>query len=121
MDSFKDTVTWFLFFWYITIPLSVWIIYTVIVELLDLVLNNGKINEMLKHSDNLDIRPLMKDHEIQKRKQLKLNSSNLKEVKRQVEFSKLKTTQNRWKYSSFNLDNEKIITAKNLSDMFKID
>ena len=76
---------------------------------------------MLKHSDKLDIDPMKTEFEHQKIRQSNLSSANLEEVKRQVEFSKLQSTRDRWRYSSSSLDKEKIATAKNLSDIFRID
>ena len=76
---------------------------------------------MLKNSDNLDIDPMKTEFEHQKVRQSNLSPANLEEVKRQVEFSKLQSTRDRWGYSSTSLDKEKIATAKNLSDIFRID
>jgi len=121
MDFLEDIAPWFFGFWFITIPLSIWVIYAVVTELLDLVFNTGRINEMLKHSDNLDIDPMKTEFEHQKVRQSNLSPANLEEVKRQVEFSKLQSTRDRWGYSSTSLDKEKIVTAKNLSDIFRID
>lgn len=121
MDFLEDIAPWFFGLWFITIPLSIWIIYTVVTELLDLIFNTGRINEMLKHSDKLDIDPMKTEFEHQKIRQSNLSSANLEEVKRQVEFSKLQSTRDRWRYSSSSLDKEKIATAKNLSDIFRID
>jgi hypothetical protein len=121
MDFLEDIAPWFFGLWFITIPLFIGIIYTVVTELLDLIFNTGRINEMLKHSDNLDIDSMKAEFEHQKVRQSNLSSANLEEVKRQVEFSKLQSTRGRWRYPSPSLDKEKIVTAKNLSDIFRID
>ena len=76
---------------------------------------------MLKHSDNLDIDRMKVEFEHQKARQSNLDSANLEEVKRQVEFLKLQSTRDRWVSTSTSLDKEKIVTAKNLSDIFRID
>lgn len=121
MDFLKDIAPWFFGLWFVTIPLSIWIIYIVVTELLDLIFNTGRINEMLKHSDNLDIDPMKVEFEHQKVRQSNLSSANLEQVKRQVEFLKLQSTRDRWVSTSTSLDKEKIVTAKNLSDIFRID
>jgi hypothetical protein len=121
MDLLKDIAPWFIGFWFITIPFSIWIIYFVITEILDLIFNTEQINEMLKHSDNLDIDTMKAEYEHQKARQSNLSVHNLKEVKRQVEFSKLQSIRDRWRYYSTSLDKEKIVTAKILSDIFRID
>jgi hypothetical protein len=120
MEFLKDIVPWFLAAWFITIPLTLWIIYTVVTELLDLIFNTGRINEQLKGSDNFDIEPLKKEFEQQKLRQFNLSFSNLQEVKRQVDFTKLHSKRDGWVNSLSSQDKEKIAKAKMLSDIFSI-
>lgn len=128
MDFFEDVITWLVRFWYATLPLSLFIIYIIIcsiyiiiTELLDLIFNTRRINKMLKYSDNLNITSLEREFEFHKASQLSLDSSNLKEIKRQVEYFRLQTkrAERGWGYQSNSFDNKKIISAKILSDIFR--
>ena len=119
MDFFEDIAPWFWGLWFITIPLSIYIVYTIITELLDLIFNTGKINELLKHSDNLNFEPWEEQYKYDKTKQSKLSSSNLKELERQMNYSRLQTKKSNWRYYRKSQERDKIITAKNLSDIFR--
>lgn len=121
MYSLEDLAVLYFNLGIITIPLTIWIVYTTVTELLDLIFNNGRINEMLKHSDNLKIDPMEKEFEIQKEKRSSLNISNLNDVKRQMEFSKLQLDKDKMRYSLKLQERENIVKAKALSDIFKID
>jgi len=57
------------------------ILYLMITECLDLVFNSSKINNLLKHSDNIDLKPLEKELLLAKELQKNLCSSYLYELK----------------------------------------
>jgi len=108
-------------FWFIILPLTIYllfILYTIITELLDLIFNGDKINRLLIHSDILNPDSFLKDLENQKRRQSSLDKSNLQEMERQINYARLKNNKNNW---TFRYDEkEKIITAKEMSDIFRV-
>ena len=121
MDDFKLISDWIFMFWFITIPLSIWIIYTVITELLDLIFNTGTINKMLKQSDNLNVEAIENQYKLDMVRQSKLNYSNLREVKRQTDYVKIQAKRNDIGGYSNHSDKLNVIAAKNLSDFFRVD
>jgi hypothetical protein len=121
MEILKDIAHILIVFWIITIPISLWLIYILVTELLDFIFSQKKIDEMLKHSDNLDVNILILEYEKQKIIQESLNSPNLIDAMRQVEFMKMQSTRHLWKKSTNPPNIQKIVTAKNLSDIFRIE
>lgn len=112
----KYILPWFFGLWFITIPFSFLIVYTVITEILDLIFNSRKINQILKHSDLLDSTPLEEQYNIEKKRQSKLNETHLMELERQINYSRQKD-----KHIWINNDKkQKTIAAKEISDAFKI-
>jgi len=60
-----------------------WYLYNVIFlflipEFLDLILNSWKINQLLKHSDSIDLKSIETEFQIARERQSNLNQSNLK-------------------------------------------
>ena len=102
-----DIISWYFFLWFITIPVSIYILYHLITELLDLVLNTQKIYQLLKYSDHLEIDQLDIKYQELKTTQAKLNSSNLMEMKRQIDYARYKK------------HDKNIRLSKELADSFK--
>ncbi len=119
MSTLEHILLWYLGLWFITLPLTILFIVHVVPEMLDIIFNTGRINKMLKYSDNLDIESMKTEYNFQRNRRLILNSSNLEEVKRQVEFSKL-SSKGEGPRNSIDEEN-KIKTAKYLSDIFRTD
>lgn len=118
--TIKDILDWFFGLWIITIPLTIYIAYIVVPELLDLIFNTGKINLHLKHSDLLNSAPLEKQYEIAKERQTKFDKSNLMELDRQIKYIRQIKNKNSWKGRTSYAENERITAAKEISDVFKI-
>ena len=120
--DWNNILLWYVALWFITVPLSILLLYFLITELLDLIFNTGKINNLLRHSDSININPLEKHYEIEKGRQSSLTKSILMELDRQMGYIRLteKESQNRW-YTRLNDEvKEKITAAKRVSDIFKI-
>lgn len=108
--------------WFITFPLSIVFTYFFVIELLDIIFNSSKINNLLKHSDTLNTAQLAAQHDIEKEKQFKLTKSILMELERQINYKRLteKDIKNIKEYRiSYELK-DKITAAKRVSDIFKI-
>lgn len=118
--NIKDILPWFFGLWFITIPLTIYITYTVVTELLDLTFNTGKINQLLKHSDFLNFEPLEKQYSNDKERQSKLDQSNLLELERQIKHIRQVKNKSNWSNRTSYEEKEKIIAAKEISDVFKI-
>ncbi|MEI2823883.1 MAG: hypothetical protein V9F02_10715 [Chitinophagaceae bacterium] len=120
--EWKTILTWYFGLWFITVPLSIFLIYLITTELLDLIFNTGKINQLLKHSDTLNITPLLLQHEGEKEKQSSLSKSILMELDRQISYTRLTEEERKRSWSNRINDEvkEKVISAKRVSDIFKI-
>lgn len=120
--DWKNILVWYFALWFVTIPLSILFIYFFITELLDLIFNTGKINQLLKQSDSLNINPLEQQYEIERCKKTSLTKSILMELERQISYIRL--TEKESKISWSNRVNEelkeKVTAAKRVSDIFKI-
>lgn len=68
----------FLDFWFITVPIFIYLIYVFITELLDLVINTRKVKKLLKQFDSLNIESLETEYLDQKAKKDHLNFIKLK-------------------------------------------
>jgi hypothetical protein len=120
--DWKNILMWYFALWFITVPLSIFLIYFIITELLDLIFNSGKINQLLKHSDALNTALLEKQFEIEKSKQSSLSKSILLELERQINYLRLteNESKNNWSNRVSHEVKEKITAAKRVSDIFKI-
>lgn len=120
--DWKNILVWYLALWFVTVPLSILFTYFLITELLDLIFNTGKINQLLKHSDSLIINPLEQQYEIEKSRQSSLAKSILMELNRQISYIRLteKESKSGWSNRVSNEVKEKITAAKRVSDIFKI-
>ena len=119
-NDMRDLLPWFFGLWFITIPLTIFITYTVVTELLDLIFNTGKINQLLKHSDFLNSDPLEKQYSTDRGRQAKLNQSNLMELNRQLKHIRQVKNKNSWTHRTSYEETEKVTAAKGISDVFKI-
>lgn len=117
----KNIIDWILEHWFISYLLAV-LIYNILTELIDIIFNARKIDSLLKHSDHLEIEALEKKHETSKLRQSKLNHSNLMELDRQIKY--IRQTKNDtnlgWNSVIQNVNKRKIIAAKEISEIFKI-
>lgn len=120
--DWKNILTWYLALWFITVPLSAFLIYFIITEFLDLIFNTGKINQLLKHSDSLNINPFEQQYKVEKNKQSSLSKSILMELERQISYIRLTEKENKSSWSNRVSDEvkEKVTAAKRVSDIFKI-
>lgn len=123
--DWKTILDFCLALWFITIPILIWsyaLAYFIITELLDLIFNSGKINQLLKHSDSLNTTPLETQYELEKVNQSKLTKSILMELGRQIDYKRLneKESKSNWSNRVSSEVKEKIISAKRVSDIFKI-
>lgn len=122
MKEIWEIIERYLDLWFITIPLTYYIVFEIGPELLDLILNTTKINRLLHHSDNLDTKTLEKAHYANLEQQKKVNASHKKELEFQMAFKKLnKKNQVGWGKSSKGAYQNESITAKRLLDIFKIE
>lgn len=129
--------------WFITFPLTIFVLYKLITEMLDLILNTGKINRILKHSDSLRPELLEGQYREEKNRQNAFDQSCLKELERQINYIRLEESNSgaifknkvtkekafdpkmaRWnrylKGAFVTHEEEKIIAAKEVSDIFKV-
>lgn len=111
---------WFFSLWVITFPITIFIVYTLVTEFLDLIFNTRKINNLLKHSDLFNSELFEKQYQIDKEKQSKLNQSNLMELDRQISHIRLKKYNGIWSKTLNRTEKEKILAAKEITDIFKI-
>ena len=120
--DWKNILVWYLALWFVTVPLSILFTYFLITELLDLIFNTVKINQLLKHSDSLIINPLEQQYEIEKSRQSSLTKSMLMELNRQISYIRLteKESKSSWSNRVSNDVKEKVTAAKRVSDIFKI-
>jgi hypothetical protein len=118
--NFKEFVVSYGVLIFIASPFLIFLIYFIITELLDLLLNSGKINKLLMHSDKLNIDHFETQHENCKIIQSNLNFSNLQELERQMNYQRLKEKTLNWRNKNVISKKEEIIIAKELSDIFKI-
>jgi hypothetical protein len=116
----RDILSWFFGLWFVTIPLTIFIIYITVTELLDLVFNTTKINQLLKHSDTLKSDSLERQYEMGKKRQAKVDQSLLIELDRQIKYTIEIKHKNSWTYKKANEESERIVSAKEISDVFKI-
>lgn len=114
----NELLNLYLKFWIFTIPLTIYILKTLIPELLDLILNTQKIDSLLYHSDNLCKENFENQHIENKKIQANLNPSNLKELERQMNYFRL--TERERNYTNNYGKIEKIKIEKKLSDIFKL-
>lgn len=114
----EKAIDLYLEFWIFTIPFSIYLLYKLIPELLDLVLNTNKISKLLEKSDNLNLEKLKQNHEVNSKKQNSLNESNLLELKRQVDYLNLTENQKNYRYEYGEIG--QIKKAKRLADIFKV-
>lgn len=116
----QEILTWVFRLWFIIFPLIIFIVYTIVTELLDLFLNTFKINKLLKNSDSLKPSQYIEQYTLDKNRQLNLNSSHLLELDRRIKYIRhFRIKVNR----SIQIDyeeRERISSAKNISDVFKI-
>ena len=105
--------------WFITFPLTFYclvVLYTIITELLDLIFNSSRIDNLLMQSEQIDISNLENEHQGNKQMQSNLNESDINELNRQMDYLKLKDKSTQIKYS----EKERIMDAKSLSDIFRL-
>jgi hypothetical protein len=116
--DWSTILIWYFILYAVTIPVT----YILITELLDLIFNSGKINQLLKHSDSIDISALEKQYTIEKYKQLQLSESDLKELERQMNYVRMTDgiNANKWSDKVTPEEKERLIAAKKVSDIFKI-
>lgn len=95
-------------FWIFSIPISCLILYFLLREILDIVFNGSKIDNLLKKSDSINVDFLYYEYEKQKKKQLALEKSTLLQMERQIKYKRERGVNGNAK------------TAKELSDTFKI-
>ncbi len=120
--DWKNILIWYFALWFVTVPLSILFLYFLVTELLDLIFNTGKINQLLKHSDSIIINPLEKQYDIEKVRQSSLTKSILMELDRQISYIRLteKESKNSWSNRVSDEVKEKVTAAKRVSDIFKI-
>lgn len=107
-------------FWFLSIPITIYLLYTLVIEILDLLFNSFLINNLLKKSDCLNIDSYEKSYLNDKERQLKSNKSNLLELERQIEYQKyFVNTEVKYPIKS-GIEKDKIKAAKEISDLFKI-
>ena len=116
----EDILHWFIKLWFITFPLTIFITYTLVTEFLDFIFNTRKINQLLKHSDLLNSGPLDKEYSAVKGRQTKLSYSNLMELDRQINYNKVVKNKESWKHGISKVEIEKVNSAKEISDVFKL-
>jgi len=108
-------------FWFITVPLIIWISYTIVTEFLDLIFNTQKIKELLKQSDKFDYSSLSDQYHIEKKRQSKLSISILMELERQINYKRMLkyNPEDHWN-KKYKVEKERVSAAKFISDIFKI-
>jgi hypothetical protein len=116
----REILPWFLGLWFITIPLTIFIFYKVVSELLDLIFNTRKINQLLKHSDFLNSDSVEKQFLADRIRQAKLSQSTLMELDRQIQHIRQLKNKNKWPQTKSHIEMEKVNAAKGITDVFKI-
>ena len=113
---------WFFGLWFITVPLTIFCVYFIITELLDLIFNTNRINQLLKHSDSIDSEQLEQQFKFGKEKQSNFSKSILMELDRQISYKRLNEKEGKkiWSERVSFETRKKIIAAKRVSDIFKI-
>lgn len=116
--DWSNILKWYFSLFFVTVPVT----FIIITELLDLIFNSGKINQLLKHSDSIDIASLEKKYTIEKDKQLQLSKSDLKELERQINYVRMtdRINANKWSDKVTPEEKERLTAAKRISDIFKI-
>lgn len=148
--NFSDFKGLYFHLWFITFPITFFLLRVLVFELLDIFLNSRKIDKALLYSDNLDVNSLEKDFLSSRQKQVLVGKPYLSDMLTQMEFKKrvknsnytirngvvyfpesddrisLKKNKKSRKFTSRdiyktnNSEVEDIIIAKKLSDLFKI-
>lgn len=120
--DWSTLLQWYLDLWIFTIPFTLWLVYRIVTELLDLLFNSRKINRLLKHSDTFNLTPLSYQYEIDRERQSQLSKSDLMELERQINFIRMSDSESKniWSKRIPQDEKEKITSAKEISDIFKI-
>ncbi len=120
--NWKTFLQIYLGFGLITIPITIAIANLIIKDLIELIFNSGKINQLLKHSDSINVFQLQNQYEVEKTNQSKLTKSLLMELERQINYKRLMGIENKPNSTNriFLESEEKAIAAKRVSDIFKI-
>jgi hypothetical protein len=116
----KDFLFWYFALWIITFPITILSAYILLTEFLDLILNTKKINNLLKHSDIFNPEPLEEQHDNENKRQSILSQSLLLELDRQMKYIRQIKSKSSPNTMTTKDEMEKIISAKELSDIFKI-
>lgn len=100
------------------IPLMIYILYKIVTELLDLLINTSKLNQLLTFSDNLNIENLESEYNSHRKKLELCNKSNLSEMVRQVNYDRMENRNLGFTFTN----NEKydIKLSKDLTEFFKV-
>jgi len=116
--DWSSIIKWYFSLFFVTIPVT----YILITELLDIIFNSRRINQLLKHSNSIDISTLETQYNIEKDKQFKLSKSDLKELERQMNFVRMteRIIANKWSDKVTPEEQERVTAAKKISDIFKI-
>ena len=112
-------------YWVFAIIIALFLIsfsIALIREMLDLIFNAKKINQLLRRSDNLDYERLNNKYLSNKARQEKINKSILTEFEKQIDYCRLMEKESSGDSSRRVNANEreKIIAAKRVTDIFKI-
>ena len=96
------------------------LIYTIITELLDLIFNYDRINELLQHSDKLNIDLLTGKYQSTNEDQSKLTKSILQEMNRQKNrsASKYSSRSNSYYNKKYKKGNDQL--TQEIYDIFKV-
>jgi hypothetical protein len=87
LSSFELAWSWCFFLG--ALPISIYLIFSILIpELLDIIFNSFKIDNILKYSDNLDIKSLKMEHQTNKAKREKLSSHLIDEVEVYIDMEK---------------------------------
>ncbi|MBS1671334.1 MAG: hypothetical protein JST94_07770 [Bacteroidetes bacterium] len=116
--DWSNILQWYFILFFVTFPIT----YIIITELLDLIFNSARINQLLKHSDSIDISPLEKQYTTEKDKQLQISKSDLMELERQINYVRMteRITANKWSDKVTPEEQERLTAAKKISDIFKL-
>nr|WP_315230767.1 DUF6680 family protein [uncultured Flavobacterium sp.] len=114
---FNNFWSLYLDFWVFSIPITVYILYIIVTEFLDLIFNKQRINKINKYIEKIQTEELQNQYEKQKNQQSNFDNSLLSEMTRQIDYKILST---KTEYHKYYPEGKKIIRAKEMYDIFKI-
>lgn len=116
----KDILAWFIRLWFISLPISVYFVYTIITELLDLLLNSNEIKKNIELCDSIDLKKIEDEYLISKERKNRINQPILSELEFKVKYKREKETLSKQTEKIHYIENLKNSEILRLYNIFKI-